>query len=121
MSKNNMSKIELSINNRKFDFMCPEGAEDHLKKLAENLNNRIDKIAKNMQISSDSHIIAMAAILAEDELEALKKSNDLQNITKNSTSQNSVDIDDAINKALFETLEPVVNYLEKLTKSLENS
>lgn len=69
-----MAHVNVSINARQYRMACEDGQEDHLLRLAKDLNARIDAIRAQFGEVGDMRLTIMAAITIADELtEAGKK------------------------------------------------
>src|SRR4051794_16357087 len=65
---NAMSQVTVTINGRQFRMACEEGQEAHLKRLAADLDERIEKLRKNFGEIGDTRLTVMAALTISDEL-----------------------------------------------------
>ena len=63
-----MSQVTVTINGRQFRMACDEGQEAHLKRLAADLDERIEKLRKNFGEIGDTRLTVMAALTISDEL-----------------------------------------------------
>jgi cell division protein ZapA len=69
-----MAHVNVMINARQYRMACGDGQEDHLLRLANELNRRIDEIRAQFGEVGDMRLTIMAAITIADELsEAVKK------------------------------------------------
>jgi cell division protein ZapA len=63
-----MSQVTVVINGRQFRMACDDGQEGHLKRLAADLDLRIEKLRKNFGEIGDTRLTVMAALTLADEL-----------------------------------------------------
>ena len=63
-----MSQVTVTINGRQFRVACEDGQEGHLLRLAQELDQRIDKMRGNFGEIGDARLTIMAALTAVDEL-----------------------------------------------------
>jgi cell division protein ZapA len=63
-----MAQVTTTINGRQFRLACEDGQEDHLQKLAKNLDQRIEELRKKFGEIGDTRLTVMAAITVADEL-----------------------------------------------------
>jgi cell division protein ZapA len=63
-----MSQVTVTINGRQFRMACEDGQEGHLIKLAQDLDERIDKLRGNFGEIGDARLTIMAALTLADEL-----------------------------------------------------
>ncbi len=110
-----MSIVEFTIHNKKYNISCGDGEEPRIIKLANNLSARVDGIAGNFVGASDSVVLAMTALMMEDEINALKESKNVAN-----QSAQTQDSADKVNLALINAIEPITNYIENLANKLES-
>jgi cell division protein ZapA len=63
-----MSQVNATIAGRQFRLACEDGQEDHLEKLAENLDARIADLRKKFGEIGDTRLTVMAALTIADDL-----------------------------------------------------
>ena len=63
-----MAHVNVTINSRQYRMVCADGQEQHLLRLAEDLNQRIDGIRAQFGEVGDMRLTIMAAITIADEL-----------------------------------------------------
>jgi cell division protein ZapA len=69
-----MAAINTTINGRQFRLACEDGQEEHLEKLAQNLDQRIVDLRKQFGEIGDIRLTVMAALTVADELaESMKR------------------------------------------------
>ena len=69
-----MAQVNVIINSRQYRMACEDGQEDHLVRLARDLNQRIDTMRTQFGEVGDMRLTIMAAVTVADELsEATKK------------------------------------------------
>jgi cell division protein ZapA len=69
-----MTQVNVTINGRQFRMACEDGEEEHLAKLAEDLDARISRLRLRFGEIGDTRLTVMAALTLADELaEAQKK------------------------------------------------
>src|SRR5437016_10875234 len=66
-----MPQVSVTINGRKFRVACEEGQENHLTKLAADLDGRIEKLRAEHGEIGDARLTIMAALTLADELAEL--------------------------------------------------
>jgi cell division protein ZapA len=62
------SQVTVTINGRQFRMACEDGQEGHLKRLAQDLDRRIDRLRENFGEIGDTRLTVMAALTVADEL-----------------------------------------------------
>ncbi|MDT3683554.1 MAG: cell division protein ZapA [Pseudorhodoplanes sp.] len=69
-----MAQVNVTINGRNYRMACEDGQEDHLMRLAGDIDARIEDLRGNFGEVGDSRLTVMAALTVADELvEAGKK------------------------------------------------
>jgi cell division protein ZapA len=69
-----MSSVNVTINGRQFRMACADGEEDHLRRLAQGLDERIGALRGQFGEIGDARLTVMAALMVADELaETAKK------------------------------------------------
>jgi cell division protein ZapA len=63
-----MAEVSVTINGRQFRMSCEDGQEDHLTKLARDLDGRINGLRSKFGEIGDTRLTVMAAITVADEL-----------------------------------------------------
>jgi cell division protein ZapA len=63
-----MAQVSTTINGRQFRLACEDGQEEHLEKLAQNLDQRIVELRKKFGEIGDTRLTVMAALTIADEL-----------------------------------------------------
>ena len=66
-----MPQVSVTINGRKFRVACEYGQENHLTKLAADLDGRIEKLRAEHGEIGDARLTIMAALTLADELAEL--------------------------------------------------
>ena len=69
-----MSSVNVTIHGRGYRMACEDGQEDHLVRLAKDLDQRIEQLKTSFGAIGDMRLIVMAALTLGDELsEAAKR------------------------------------------------
>jgi cell division protein ZapA len=63
-----MSQVTVSINGRQFRMACEDGQESHLRRLAQDLDQRIERLRASFGEIGDTRLTVMAALTVADEL-----------------------------------------------------
>ena len=63
-----MAQVSVSINNRQYRMACEDGQEEHLTRLAQELDRRIAKLRSDFGEIGDMRLTVMAALIVGDEL-----------------------------------------------------
>lgn len=101
--------IELPIGKINYKIPCQKSEEEHLSKLAQSLNKRLNRLATKFEDVDEKTLLAIAALSLEGEI---KESLELEN-QKLSTSAEEVA------ESVSQTMENIADYIEKLTKRIQ--
>jgi cell division protein ZapA len=63
-----MAQVTATINGRQYRLACEDGQEDHLEKLAHNLDRRVVELRGKFGEIGDTRLTVMAALTLADEL-----------------------------------------------------
>ncbi len=63
-----MPQVEVSINNRAYRIACDEGQDEHLTRLAEYVDKRVQELVSAVGQVGDARLLVMASLLIADEL-----------------------------------------------------
>ncbi|HLH96992.1 MAG TPA: cell division protein ZapA [Xanthobacteraceae bacterium] len=63
-----MPQVTVTINGRQFRMACEDGQESHLLRLAQELDQRIEKLRATFGEIGDTRLTVMAALTVADEL-----------------------------------------------------
>jgi cell division protein ZapA len=68
-----MAHVSVTINGRQFRMACDDGQEDHLLKLAAEVNEKVDQLKGAFGEIGDTRLTVMAAIMVADELADIRR------------------------------------------------
>jgi cell division protein ZapA len=69
-----MAHVTVTINGRQYRMACEDGQEDHLNRLANEFNQRVEQLRGSFGEIGDHRLLVMAALMVSDELnEALQR------------------------------------------------
>jgi cell division protein ZapA len=63
-----MAQITLKINDRSYEMTCDDGQEDHLRKLAAHVDERMQELAGTVGQVGEARLLIMASLMITDEL-----------------------------------------------------
>ena len=63
-----MSQVTIRINGRPYDIACEDGQEDHLQRLADHLEKRVQEVVATVGQIGEARVLIMASLLIADEL-----------------------------------------------------
>jgi len=119
-----MSHVSVTIHGRQYRMACEDGQEDHLVRLAKDLDQRIEQLKASFGAIGDMRLIVMAALTLGDELsEAAKRVRRLEEelsalqdarVTSSERAQ-------AMQIAVANALNSASERIESVTRSLNES
>jgi cell division protein ZapA len=68
-----MAQVSVTINGRVYRMACDDGQEDHLVRLARELDARIGKLRESFGEIGDTRLTVMAALVVADELSEARR------------------------------------------------
>jgi len=72
-----MAQVTVRINGYSYPLYCADGEEDHLRTLAEDLDQRVDHVRQAAGPSGEGRLLVMAALMLLDELHDLRPTDGL--------------------------------------------
>jgi cell division protein ZapA len=74
-----MAHVIVQVNGRPYTMQCPEGEEEHLRELAQLLDNEVQRVKSSVGNVGDIRMLVMAGLMVADRLsEAIEKIRDLE-------------------------------------------
>jgi cell division protein ZapA len=67
-----MSDVTVTINRRSYQIACDDGEEDHLRRLASIVDQRVEELVDAMGQIGDQRLVVMASLLLADEVAELR-------------------------------------------------
>jgi cell division protein ZapA (FtsZ GTPase activity inhibitor) len=104
--------IEISIGKSQYKISCKEEEEEKLFELSKSLNERVNRLSLSMKNADEKTLLVIAALMMENELRDAESNEEVDESSK----FNDQDMYDTIS----ENMENVADYIEKLTKKIEN-
>lgn len=114
-----MPTVEFKIANHTYELACADGEQERIRNLARGLNTRVESLAKTFSSASHSMILAITALMMEDEIRTLKEDKGIPVVTPADRAQEAANQNDAINLAVAEAIEPIAQTIEMLANKLE--
>lgn len=68
-----MAQVSVSIGGRTYRMACDDGQEEHLMKLAGDLDSKINQLREAFGEIGDTRLIVMAAIMVSDEVLEIRR------------------------------------------------
>ena len=89
-----MAQVDVAINGKSYKIACDDGQEDHLLKLASNVDQRVQQLAASVGQVGDARLLVMACLLISDELSELPRNGN--NFNANSTKNVENDVENTL-------------------------
>ncbi len=104
--------LELPIGKSNYKISCQASERKKLSYLAEKLNKRLNRLSSQIENVDEQTLLAIAALMMEDELENIENQDDSDEGMK----LNEQDLYDTVS----ETIENIADHVEKMTKKIQN-
>ena len=119
-----MSQVTVTINGRQFRMACEDGQESHLLRLAQDLDQRIEKLRVSFGEIGDTRLTVMAALTVADEL--VEANNKLRGVEEelegvHEARASSAERASATQAAVAAALNAAAERIEQVTKALNQS
>jgi cell division protein ZapA len=112
-----MGQVSVSINGRVYRMACDDGQEDHLSRLAHDLDARISRLRESFGEIGDTRLTVMAALVIADELSEVRRQ--LAGAEEEAEKYSLVgDRAEANERAFAEAIEAAADRIEQLAHSL---
>jgi cell division protein ZapA len=121
MQESAMAQVSVTINGRVYRMACDDGQEDHLSRLARELDVRIARLRESFGEIGDTRLTVMAALMVADELaEARRRAKTSeQEIEDLKESRLAIgDRIDANERAIAEAIDGAAERIEQFAQSL---
>jgi len=119
-----MSQVNVTINGRQFRMACEDGEEEHLARLAEDLDARISRLRLRFGEIGDTRLTVMAALTLSDELaearEKLKRMEPELTALQEAGTQ-SAERSNATQAAVSAALNSAAERIEHMTRRLNEA
>jgi cell division protein ZapA len=116
-----MAQVNITIGGRVYRMACDDGQEEHLQRLAHDLDQRLEKLREAFGEVGDTRLIVMAAIMIADELsEARRRTRALEQEMEGAqeTRLAATDRLEVAERASAETLERAAERIERIAHAL---
>jgi cell division protein ZapA len=116
-----MAQVSVTINGRVYRMSCDDGQEDHLARLARDLDQRIGQLRESFGEIGDTRLTVMAALMVADELSEARRR--MRSAEQEIESLNDARIAaseriEANERAISETIESAAERIERLAHGL---
>lgn len=116
-----MAQVSVTINGRVYRMACDDGQEDHLARLARELDGRIGRLRESFGEIGDTRLTVMAALMVADELSEARRTIKSCEQEIESLKESRATIGERIEaneRAIAETIETAAERIEQLAHSL---
>ena len=112
-----MPKVRFNIGKQSFDLACEEGQEERIQQLAARLNERFMKLSASFTSAPDNMVLAVTALMMEDEIESMAEQYEQQSAENEEISSESDP--KALQQFVDDVVNPVAQHIEILAQRLE--
>jgi cell division protein ZapA len=121
MQEAGMAQVSVTINGRVYRMACDDGQEDHLARLARELDARIARLRESFGEIGDTRLTVMAALMVADELTETRRRAKTTEQEIESLKETRLAIGDRIEaneRAIAEAIDSAAERMEQLAHSL---
>ncbi len=112
-----MQTVNLNIGGTYFQLACDEGEEDHLIRLASELDRRVDAVSRRAAGAGDNTRFMMAGIMLVDELFELRK--ELNSLKSEQNTLSDGRIAELADQKIGNCLNEINSRMEKIANELQ--
>ena len=105
-----MAQVDVVINSRSYRIACDEGQDEHLKKLASYVDNRMQGLISDVGQVGDTRLLVMVSLLIADELSETSDVLDREEVV----AEKSLTVDN-----FTQTMENLAKRIEVIAAQLE--
>ena len=118
-----MAQVGVAINGRTYQIACDDGQEEHLVRLARDLDARIGQLRESFGEIGDTRLTVMAALMVADELTEVRRrmraaEQEIESL--NDARLAAGDRIEANERAVTEAIENAAERIERLAHSLND-
>ena len=106
-----MSQLTIAINGQNYRISCDDGQEEHLLKLAADVDGRVREIVSSVGQVGDARILVMACLLMADEMSDLSEDLNVLQTGSGGASDGDAKLVSGLD-ALVERVESIASRLE---------
>lgn len=120
-----MAIVHIRVGNREYDVACDDGQEDHLRLLADEVDERVRSVMFNMgsNLSDNMALLLSSLTMADDILESKKEIQSVSGEVQHLSSQLDGDTQKRqiaeMEDAMAQTLEDIAGRIEKIAEQIE--
>lgn len=116
-----MATVDVVIGKRNFQVKCGDGQEPHVRSLARKVTERVETLSTQLEGSNEAFLLAMTALMLQDELNDLHNQLDVLRKTgaiRPGTLPN-VPQQPPAEEVIIEALNAVSDYVTKVTERVD--
>ncbi|WP_336276642.1 cell division protein ZapA [Bartonella sp. CB178] len=115
-----METVSVTIDGRVYRIACNKGQEQHLTRLAAQLDQYITHLKKNFGEIGDNRLSIMAGIMIIDEMEEIKRENKKLQEEYDTLLRQHNERDRTMNKIMRDTTERIEKLTDQLLKNKQS-
>lgn len=117
-----MSTLSIMINGRDYQVACDDGQEQHVKMLANSIDDRVRGLATRMGQTGDNMLLVLASLMMADELHDISREvSELQKQINQTTESLESGRMVQMEKAIASTIHDIAARIEKIAETIEKT
>ena len=115
-----MASLKIKINGREYVVACDDGQEEHLKKLAREVDERLQTLASHTAPVAENQLLVLTSLILADELhdmrvEITKLRRQMENTSHSFERGKIIEME----KVLSKTINEIAGRIEKIAGQIE--
>lgn len=115
-----MATLTVFINGREYKVACDSGQEDHLQRLAAEIDDRTRQIAMQMGATSEGICLVLAALMMADEMHDIRRElsqlrEEIRHTSQSFEQNKRIEMENAV----AQIVEDIAGRIEKIADRLE--
>lgn len=100
-----MAQLSVRVNNRDYQVACADGEEEHVRRLAADVNRRVGALVEQIGQVGEARLLLMTTLLLADEVQEMRQRPQQAELSASSETLETLE-------SLAERLEGVAQHLE---------
>lgn len=116
-----MARVTVFINGREYQVACDDGQEEHLRRLAQEVDERVRQLGYTMGQAGESLLLVLASLMMADELHDIRREltalrREITHTSQSFEQSKLIEMESAIST----TIEEIAARIEKIAEHMEN-
>jgi cell division protein ZapA len=116
-----MAQVDVTINDQNYRIACEEGQQDHLRKLAGGVDERIAELVSVMGQIGELRLLVMVSMLMADEISDLRDNETVAAEAAAETPAVQDGMDAAQEAALVDSIDTLAQRIESVAARIEHA